>query len=96
MYRERQRKYKMTDEKRRAAGRPRIYRDVGEANRAMKQRRADRLRAAGWVRPGWWFNQKTVEKVRQSRLQGESLDQTANRLINQALGSSDEPDGYPN
>lgn len=85
----------MTDDKK-TPGRPRIYSDRAEANRTMKRRRADRLREAGWIRPGWWFNQKTVEKVRQSRLEGESLDQTANRLINQALGSSDEPDGYPN
>lgn len=85
----------MTDDKKRPAGRPRIYHDDAETNRAMKQRRADRLREAGWIRPGWWFNQKTVEKVRQARLEGESLDQTANRLISQALGCGDEPDDYP-
>lgn len=84
----------MTDDTKRPPGRPRIYHDTAEANRAMKQRRADRLRDAGWIRPGWWFNEKTVAKVRLAKRDDESLDQTANRLINQALGI-DDPDDYP-
>lgn len=85
----------MADETNETRGRPRKYRDEGETNRIMTQRRAERLKAAGWLRPAWYVDAQTAEIVRREKRDGESRDQTVVRLIKTAVGEYDGTDTYP-